>query len=387
MTGTLPTLQPLGDGVSVRRLIVVLCVGVTAACSQPVTGGSAIQPDENSTQAQTSPGDDSSSTTGDRSSSTTDRTGPTSTTEVDAGGGTPGPPPELRWVRSQAANLTAGTPGGWYADVATLPSGGWVAVGTTFGRSLNPNPTVWSAPNGTSWRRKMLDSPNGGRLLGVASRGDVLVASGQSGSGVGGAGLLYVRRDGGALKRVTAAILRVPGGLRLSEVAGGPGGFIVLGTATNPTDEPWVVLRSRDGGDWRRDRGLESALAAAPAADVSSVSVGDEGILVAGTVQSGDRRRGTVWRLPNGGSWRTETFAGNGHVVTGVATDSGEALAVGGTLGSDGYHPTVWRRSEGEWAAESPVGQHHGSDPVQQLRRVLRIAERGRRTNGGRPPT
>ncbi len=200
----------------------------------------------------------------------------------------------------------------------------------------------------------MLKTPNGGRLFAVASRGNVLVAAGQAGSGADGAGLLFVRRGGGALKRVTAAVLRVPGGLRLSEAAGGPGGFIVLGTTTDPNSDPWVVLRSRDGRDWGHDRGLERALASAPAAQVSSAALGDGGILVAGTVQAGGRRRGTIWRKPYGGRWQTEALAGNGHVVTGVATDSGVALAVGGTLGSNGYSPTVWRLAGGEWVVQSP---------------------------------
>ena len=82
--------------------------------------------------------------------------------------------------------------------------------------------------------------------------------------------------------------------------------------------------------------------------------LGDGGILVAGTVQSGGRRRGTIWRKPYGGRWQTEALAGNGHVVTGVATDSGVALAVGGTLGSSGYSPTVWRLAGGEWVVQSP---------------------------------
>jgi hypothetical protein len=336
---------------SVRRLMMVFCIVLTAACSQPTTGGpaSTALPDETSgspsTQEPTTPGDGSSSTTG--------AAGRTTTTEGD-GGPVAEPPPPLRWVRSEAPNLTAGTPGGWYADVATLPNGGWVAAGTTFGRSLKPHPTVWSASNGSSWRRAELKSPNGGRLLAVASTGNVLVAAGQTGSGADGAGLLYVRRGDGALRRVKAAVLRVPGGLRLSEVAAGSGGFIVLGTTTDPTSDPWVVLSSRDGRDWVNDRGLERALASAPAAEVSSASVGDGGILVAGTVQAGGRRRGTIWRKPNGGRWRTETFAGNGHVVSGVATDSGEALVVGGTLGPNGYRPAVWRLAGGRWVVQSP---------------------------------
>ena len=336
----------------VRRLTKVFCIAlVVASCSQPTTGSgpeTTVTPDETSgATPNQQPG-----TTGAGSSSTAGSDAPSPTTDS---GGEPGAEtPPLRWVRSDAPNLSAGTPGGWYADVSTLPDGGWVAAGTTFGRSLRPNPTVWSAPDGTSWRRAVLKTANGGRLLAVASRGNVLVAAGQAGSGADGPGLLFVRRGGGALKRVTSAVLRVPGGLRLFEAAAGPGGFIVIGTATELGSDSWVVLRSDGGRAWGHDRGLENALAASQSAEVSSVTVSDRGILVAGTVQAGGRRRGTIWRKSYGGRWRTEELPGNGHRVTGVAAGSGEALAVGGILGPRGYRPTVWRLGGGKWAAETP---------------------------------
>ena len=298
--------QPLGEGMGVRRLTKVFCIAlVVASCSQPTTGtGRNPRPPRRDLGLTT---DQEPRTTGAGSSSTA---GSGARLRPPTAGAIPAPNRlPLRWVRSDAPNLSAGTPG--VVRRCLDPPRRWLG-GRRHDIWSQPQtePNRVERPHGTSWRRAVLKTANGGRLLAVASTGNVLVAAGQTGRGQM-APVCFVRRGGGALRRVTSAVLRVPGGLRLFEAAAGPGGFIVIGTATEPGSDPWVVLRS-DGGRAGARPGLENALAASKSAEVSSVTVSDRGILVAGTVQAGGRRRGTIWRKSYGGRWRTEELPGTG---------------------------------------------------------------------------
>jgi hypothetical protein len=200
---------------------------------------------------------------------------------------------------------------------------------------------VWRSTDGLDWRAD--DVPDvfaGGRIWGIASSANAIVAVGTNGDpNYGPVGAWVWTRTGGWRRAKLAP--DASGAMRA--VTATDEGFVAVGL--NGRDDGARVWRSRDGLTW-------SAVPDQPAFQyfgapvrMQAITAEPDGLVVGGWRSDAGKGSAVVWTSPDGTDWQAawETSFSGGE-IDGVVAAEGSVVAVGRTGYPDWNQATIWHR-------------------------------------------
>jgi hypothetical protein len=196
--------------------------------------------------------------------------------------------------------------------------GGFVAIGedpTALRAGRPQSGLIWHSTDGLTWTI-VGSGPEfelGACIEGCPSMTDV--AGGPSGFvaigyRTGGAQVAWSSTDGRNWETIPGSAFAVKGSsVELSAVAAGPGGFVIAG-ALGPAGGYWTTERaafwtSPDGRAWTRSG---PATPSTPSTVPYTVVVGGPGFVAVGGCRDGDRPCATAWSSPDGTTWTQQTI-------------------------------------------------------------------------------
>ena len=243
------------------------------------------------------------------------------------------------------------------ADVAPLPSGGFVAVGY-----VPPDwvPAVWTSTDGQTWSIHLLGTTAFTFPVAVAVGPDgSVVAVGRSGSKP----VAWTSRDGATWTEHGAPLLGTSGiAERMTSVVAGPAGFIAGGSVGPELfDRHARFWTSADGVVWQSVADDPRAFANAEVRSISRLGDGYVAVGVVGTAQHPSAA--AAWTSPDGQRWTRvddPSFA-DGIAVAVAPSPSGGVVAVGSDVAR--HEATAWISADGRrWtrAPNEPSREHAG---------------------------
>jgi hypothetical protein len=234
------------------------------------------------------------------------------------------------------------------ADVAGLPTGGFVSVGYV---PPDWTPAAWTSPDGQTWSIHSLGSTGFTFAVAVASGGNgTTVAVGRSGS----LPVAWTSTDGSSWEQRPVPATG-PGRVAermTSVVAGGPG--FVAGGSAGPelSDRHARFWTSIDGATWQAVADEPDAFANAEVRDIVKV---DDGLVAVGVVGDAQHPTGAVaWTSKDGTEWtRVDDPAFAGGVAVAVTfAPFGRLVAVGSDL--DRKEAVAWTSTDGRTWQRAP---------------------------------
>jgi hypothetical protein len=244
------------------------------------------------------------------------------------------------------------------ADVASLPTGTLVAVGTIY---PGWHPTAWTSPDGQSWTIHSIGEADFTFAEAIAvGAGGSIVAVGRSSSSP----LAWTSSDGSAWAPHEVAILGTDGiAERMTSVVETPDGYLAGGSVgPELSDRHARFWHSADGTTWTPVPDDAGAFANAEVRAI--VRLGD-GYAAIGSVGSVQHVTGSVaWTSPDGVSWTRvdDPDLGRGRAVSLVVGPKRDLVAVGSDV--DRHEAFAWTSPDGRsWtlAPGEPSRQFHGS--------------------------
>lgn len=236
----------------------------------------------------------------------------------------------VEWVRvPHDADVFAGATA--RINAVTSGSFGLVAVGQACEADPGPcpgRPAFWLSPDGSSWRRVLLDDV--GSVLDVTIGGPGLVAVGTVGDGAQDAAV-WVSSDALSWTRIESDGFGGEGNQWMARVAALPTIVVAVGGEwTEATGPRSMVWNSVDGMAWD----LESGTGAIAAGPLNGIAAGGPGFVAAGDESLGSPD--TLWSSPDGLSWTPATGR-----FTDLFSDLADVATTGfGLLTTDGGH--IW---------------------------------------------
>ncbi|MGW4472401.1 hypothetical protein ACWENQ_22245 [Nonomuraea sp. NPDC004354] len=183
---------------------------------------------------------------------------------------------------------------------------GWLAVGTTMPDASSTEPLLVASADGRSWKK--IEGPARGdgqpylatQSVAAGEGGYVIAGEERSASGTAAAALWY-STDLRKFSRV-AKLPRDGAGVRIHDVAAGPGGYVAVGGSGGAERESGVVWTSADGLAWKaRGRLLPPD---ATSAGLRQVAWYGERVVAIGTAQvSGSRKAFAAVSDDEGATW------------------------------------------------------------------------------------
>jgi Protein kinase domain len=210
----------------------------------------------------------------------------------------------------------------------------------------------------------------------VVASGRTIVAIGSETAGAGAARQeFFVSADGGASWRLAPVRMSdggsPPQGYQASVLAGGPGGWLAIGTQAIGTQAIWT---SQNGLSWTLAARHGLTTPQYPGDRVMVVTRSSAGFLAAGSNGApGSASQAVIWTSPNGVTWQRRTaaqlgLAAPGARVAGIAyaTSQGDDTLISGTVDQDGSsYSGVWLSTDGGSAWTSvPVPVSNGGGPL-----------------------
>jgi hypothetical protein len=247
---------------------------------------------------------------------------------------------EGAWATGAGADLAG--PRGATAMTAVVPwRGGFVAGGYRDDpAAATAAAAVWRTDDGLAWR---MDAPTGafagGRILGVAARGDVLVAVGSTADPSYGPAGAWVNTDG-TWRRAT---IDDAGGL-MRAVTTTPDGFIAVGQAAD--DDGAKAWRSPDGAWWTAVPDQPAFHHDASPVRMESVAADDRGLVAGGWRSDAANGSAAAWSSPDGVAWTEADWvpAFSGGQIPGIALATDAVIGVGRSGYPDNNQAAAWLR-------------------------------------------
>jgi hypothetical protein len=279
-------------------------------------------------------------------------------------GGTPAPP-VLRW---RQVDLPAAPHGRDVVRAATACDGRWYVAGTILDQEGNTRPALWASSDGTSFtavpiKPRSVYGPSD-VLLSVACRGADVVAIGAKNGGAHGnpRPSTWISTAGGPLTEVVATFEQYGGEsqLGLGPVAGGPVGYLIVGSRIDRAGGPGAaVWQSPDG----RAFTLVDADPALESGPAGQTEVNGAAVLASGYVAVGDlippgsklaSRQPLVWASPDGRTWHRTALLSSPRdaAMMQVAPLDGSLVSVG----LDGSTYAAWSGAAGTWSQTARFG-------------------------------
>jgi hypothetical protein len=199
---------------------------------------------------------------------------------------------------------------------------------------------AWSSGDGLAWRA---EGPAavfaGGRIDGMAARGDTVVAVGTAGDPTYGPAAAWVR-EGGTWRTAT---IDDPGGA-MHAVAATADGFVAVGQ--NADDDGAKVWRSADGRAWTPVADQPAFHAPSGRIRMLSIAADSHGIVVGGWTSDAANGSSAAWTSADGLAWEQAPWvpAFSGGQMRGVVLAAGQALGIGRSGYPDNNQAAAWVR-------------------------------------------
>jgi hypothetical protein len=242
-------------------------------------------------------------------------------------------------------------------DVASLPDGGFIAIGYV---PPEWEPVAWTSADGDTWSIHSMESTDFTFPMALTTHPDgTIVAVGRSGSDP----VAWTSSDGVAWQR-HAVPVSGNGGLaeRMTAVAVGPEGLVAGGSAgPELLDRHARFWTSADGVAWEP---VPDDPVAFGNAEVRAITPFEDGFVAVGVVGTVQEHTGAVaWVSPDGGTWTRiddPAFA-DGEAVSVVPAPFGGLVAVGSEV--DRGSAVAWTSPDARaWtrAPNEPSREHSG---------------------------
>lgn len=249
----------------------------------------------------------------------------------------------------------SGTPASWHRIALDDPDGaaatavalggpGYVAVGGTFGPTVQP--AVWTSSDALTWTRLPNVGPlRSGRIDAVASTDHGLVAVGtdnqRAAAWTSADGLAWTRApDAEALGPETAGAMA-----QMQAVAVANGRIVAVGLEFGAAQRG-LVWTSSDGLAWSR----VGLLPDSEDGIVTTVVAGGPGFVAAGAI-NGQPELAAIWTSADGSNWARvpNTPAFQGSAIFDLTRGGPGLVAVGNTWDATGGHasPAAWTSTDG----------------------------------------
>ena len=242
------------------------------------------------------------------------------------------------WTAADPAGL-AGSPGATAMTGVVAHHGGFVGVGYRDDpANAAASAAVWRSTDGLTWRADAASSAfAGGRMWGVAARGDTLVAVGTDGDPTYGPAAAWVSTDG-TWRR--AQVTGADGVMRA--VTSTADGFVAVGYVTN--DDGARVWRSTDGTAWSPVDDQASLDNHSSPIRMLSVAADERGLVAGGWRADAANGSSAAWTSPDGLHWTAAPWVPDfsGGQIPGVALDGDVALGVGRSGYPDNNQAAAW---------------------------------------------
>lgn len=252
---------------------------------------------------------------------------------------------------------------------------GWLAAGSTQTGVGTTDPLLVSSRDGESWERlaapaRENDHPYLGiQALAAGQKGYLLAGEDRGPSGETGAAIWFTPD----LKKFTRSQKLPAGGagVRLSDVAATPDGYVAVGSAGSGDSEAGVVWTSKDGLNWTSRKRLTPPQATSAA--LRQVVAHEDALIAVGTAQTGGTLRAFAARSQdNGVTWTYAWLSTEGSAaVHDLAAGENGLVAVGwhGRPGSgDG---AAWISADGvTWQRQDMEDPRLRGDGMQWLAAV-----------------
>lgn len=242
-------------------------------------------------------------------------------------------------------------------DVASLPGGGFVAIGYV---PPDWQPVAWTSADGDTWSIHTIEATDFTFPVALTAGPDgTIVAVGRSGT----APAAWTTSDGVAWQRHPVPVSG-DGGVaeRMTAVAAGPEGFVAGGSAgPELLDRHARFWTSTDGITWEPVPDDPVAFANAEVRAITPFEGGFIAVGVVGTVQ--DHTGAVAWTSPDGVSWMRvdDPDFVDGEAVAVALAPFGGLVAVGSEV--DRGSAAAWTSPDGrEWARapSEPSREHSG---------------------------
>lgn len=279
---------------------------------------------------------------------------PTSTTEAP----TRYRPSPYTWQRSPAPALALGGGAGTTlaALIAPTINQSWMAVGTRQSAAGVPVATVWTSPDGVTWRSSPIDAiPMADSASAAAQYRGQTVVVGSVGQGANRQAAVWISPSPGA----SFAAVSVPstgGPSEMSVVAVGALGMFAVGTV----DGRFAMWSSTDGRDWQEQPAAEKIVTASAGARVWAMLAEGDNMYAAGSLGSGAAQQAAMWSTSDGLHWHRVTtaataFAGPGsRVIYSLAALGNGLVAAGAVNRGSGWTAASWVSPDGaSWSLPS----------------------------------
>ncbi len=264
----------------------------------------------------------------------------------------------FEWQRSSSPSLAIG--GGSSSTLAALippePGGNWHIYGTETSTSGMQTPTVWSSPDGLTWKaRPLADSAIDGAVGGAALYNGETVVVGSVGTGTSEHAAVWLSAEPGApFNSVTVTAPAGPS--ELSAVTAGPLGFFATGTENGS----FAMWSSVSGQLWTLNAGADQSVGTIPGAHVNTlVSIGTT-LYAGGSIPDGPTTQAAIWSTQDGLNWNligraSRAFASEGdEEIFSIAALTRGLVAVGAVNFGSGWLPASWISPNGiSWSPPS----------------------------------
>jgi len=265
------------------------------------------------------------------------------------------------WSRSSSPSLAIG--GGPSSTLAALiapePGGNWHIYGTETTSSGTQTPTIWSSPDGLTWKARPLDgsAPAGavGAVGAAAFYNGETVVVGSVGTGTSEHAAVWLSAEPGAPFN-SVAVSAPAGPSELSSVTAGPLGFFATGTDNGI----FTMWSSVSGQQWTINSGADQAVDTIPGAHVNTlVSIGTT-LYAGGSIPDGPTTQAAVWSTQDGLTWNligrsSRAFASEGdEEIFSITALTRGLVAVGAVNFGSGWLPASWISPNGiSWSPPS----------------------------------
>jgi hypothetical protein len=197
---------------------------------------------------------------------------------------------------------------------------------------------AWTSRDGLTWLDEGPASVfAGGRIGGLAARGDIVVAVGTEGDPTYGPAAAWVR-SGGTWRR--AAISDAGGAMHA--VAATPDGFVAVGQ--NANDDGARVWTSNDGTTWTPLDDQPAFHALSGPIRMLSVAADAAGLAAGGWTSDAGNGSSAAWTSADGRTWQQVPWVPvfSGGEMPGIALTSGATLGVGRSGYPDNNQAAAW---------------------------------------------
>ncbi|MFE3448617.1 hypothetical protein ACFXJ8_06730 [Nonomuraea sp. NPDC059194] len=249
---------------------------------------------------------------------------------------------------------------------------GWLAVGTTMPDASSTEPLLVGSADGRSWKR--IDGPSRAdgqpylsmRSVAAGEDGYVIAGEDRSASGTASAALWHTT-DLRKYSRV-AKLPRDGAGVRIHDVAAGPGSYVAVGGAGGAERESGVVWVSADGLTWKaRERLLPPG---ATSAGLRQVVWYGERIVAMGTAQaSGSRKAFAAVSDDQGATWSYSWLPAEQAAAVHDLASAAQGLVAVGWHGAQGSGDSAaWTSEDGlAWHRQDLTKDRLGGEGAQWL--------------------